>query len=287
MAATLYDKSNSHQGDDVSEVWTIPETSKTPNSSTTGACESDLRSDCTEEQTVYTGSTFCDVQDDFKDTLDSKISSHELLESKDRSASLSEAADRDVVSEMTDSRDKDVRSDIDISASPRRKSTILSRDEERRYEVEKILDHDERDGSISYHVKWLGWPEKRMTWEPAKNFKDCPKVIEEYWTSVKSRDSANNTTNTEGHSSPPSEQTCDDDEDRYEVEKIVDHDEHDGLLRYHIQWLGYPEEDRTWEPAIHLDDCSELMEEYWNSLKECDSVDNIANKGDLSTPSSG
>jgi hypothetical protein len=54
--------------------------------------------------------------------------------------------------------------------------------------------------------------------------------------------------------------------DRYEVERVVDHDECKGQRLYLVKWKGYKEE--TWEPEEYLDDCAEALKEYWDSIDE-------------------
>lgn len=57
------------------------------------------------------------------------------------------------------------------------------------------------------------------------------------------------------------------DSDRYEVERVVDHDECKGGQRlYLVKWKGYKEE--TWEAEEYLDDCAEALKEYWDSIDE-------------------
>jgi hypothetical protein len=62
---------------------------------------------------------------------------------------------------------------------------VLDGDEEGRYQVEQIMDHDELGDWIRYHVKWMGWPEEDMTWEPEGNLDDCEELLKEYWASVR------------------------------------------------------------------------------------------------------
>ena len=42
------------------------------------------------------------------------------------------------------------------------------------------------------------------------------------------------------------------DEEVSEVDAIMDHRLHGGVMKYKVLWLGYAEEDCTWEPACNL-----------------------------------
>ena len=48
-------------------------------------------------------------------------------------------------------------------------------------------------------------------------------------------------------------------DDEYEVEKIVDYDRNS--QRYLIKWKGYPSEENTWEPLTNLN-CSKMLRQY-------------------------
>ena len=55
-------------------------------------------------------------------------------------------------------------------------------EEEKEYDVEKILDSRKINGKDHYLVKWLGYGNKENSWEPTENF--SPEAfwkIEEYW----------------------------------------------------------------------------------------------------------
>ena len=56
--------------------------------------------------------------------------------------------------------------------------------------------------------------------------------------------------------------------ERYEVEGILNFQETKVRGReYLVKWLGWPMEDATWEPEVHLDHCNELLQEYWENKK--------------------
>ncbi|KAK9402427.1 M-phase phosphoprotein 8 [Crotalus adamanteus] len=48
----------------------------------------------------------------------------------------------------------------------------------------------------------------------------------------------------------------------YEVEKILDMKTEDGEVKYKVRWKGYAPDDDTWEPEEHLKDCKEVLLEF-------------------------
>ncbi|KAH0625126.1 hypothetical protein JD844_033265 [Phrynosoma platyrhinos] len=57
-----------------------------------------------------------------------------------------------------------------------------------------------------------------------------------------------------------------DEEDVYEVEKILDVKTEDGKILYKVRWKGYPPDDDTWEPEEHLEDCREVLLEFQKKI---------------------
>jgi len=52
---------------------------------------------------------------------------------------------------------------------------------EEEYEVERIVRHkNQPDGSVSYLVKWYGYPEDQSTWQTAEDLTNSPDVLREY-----------------------------------------------------------------------------------------------------------
>jgi hypothetical protein len=50
-----------------------------------------------------------------------------------------------------------------------------------RYEVEGILEHrDTKARGREYRVKWLGWGNESLTWEPPENLDQCDQLLEDY-----------------------------------------------------------------------------------------------------------
>lgn len=65
-----------------------------------------------------------------------------------------------------------------------------------------------------------------------------------------------------------------DERDRHEIERIIGRDEHNGRKRYLVKWSGWPEEEATWEPEGNLDNCSDIVKEYWASVGHPDTISN-------------
>jgi hypothetical protein len=57
------------------------------------------------------------------------------------------------------------------------------------------------------------------------------------------------------------EVNTEEDEEVYEVEKIVDKRYH-GRVEYLVHWRGYSVSERTWEPICNLENCSALREQF-------------------------
>lgn len=60
---------------------------------------------------------------------------------------------------------------------------------------------------------------------------------------------------------PDTENGITEEEEEYEVEKVVDKRIHKGKVEYLLKWKGYPASDNTWESEDNLD-CPELVQDY-------------------------
>ncbi|MGI4850448.1 MAG: hypothetical protein ACRYGR_00665 [Janthinobacterium lividum] len=59
-------------------------------------------------------------------------------------------------------------------------------------------------------------------------------------------------------------------DDRYENEAIVDYDKETDT--YEAKWVGYSEDDNTMEPLEDLNDCDELLQQFWARQRSKDAV---------------
>ncbi|TSV41621.1 M-phase phosphoprotein 8 [Bagarius yarrelli] len=66
----------------------------------------------------------------------------------------------------------------------------------------------------------------------------------------------------------PGDSEQDEEEDVYEVERIIDMRMEDGEVLYRVRWKNYSSDDDTWEPKAHLEDCSEVLLAYERSMAE-------------------
>ena len=48
------------------------------------------------------------------------------------------------------------------------------------YDVEKILNSRIYRRKLQYEVKWEGWDESPVTWEPAENVANAQELVEEF-----------------------------------------------------------------------------------------------------------
>ncbi len=57
------------------------------------------------------------------------------------------------------------------------------------------------------------------------------------------------------------------DEEEYEVERVVDKKVKHGKVEYFIKWKGYPDNENTWEPKENLE-CGDLIKEFEDRRRE-------------------
>ena len=63
-------------------------------------------------------------------------------------------------------------------------------------------------------------------------------------------------------------EVTEDRDEEYEVEGIMDSCWKGQHLEYLIHWKGYPEEERTWEPAGNLTHAKEAIAEFYQNMPQ-------------------
>ncbi|XP_029967431.1 M-phase phosphoprotein 8 isoform X1 [Salarias fasciatus] len=66
----------------------------------------------------------------------------------------------------------------------------------------------------------------------------------------------------------PAESEQDEEEDVYEVERIIDMRVEEGEVLYRVRWKNYCSDDDTWEPEAHLEDCREVLLAFKKAVTE-------------------
>ena len=59
-----------------------------------------------------------------------------------------------------------------------------------------------------------------------------------------------------------------DEQDEWDVEDIVTHDDFSGRRRYLVKWKGWPTEYNTWEPEEHMANASQLVKRYHRDVRK-------------------
>ncbi|EOA82617.1 uncharacterized protein SETTUDRAFT_22600 [Exserohilum turcica Et28A] len=243
-----------------------PDRGELSNQLPSDVCVSGFPRDREDEDIISNDTTTFDVVNRDGDAANSVNNSEELCEPVARSIFLSNSVNQDVISESIAKEHHEIHDSINVAGSPRANSEPFSDDEGDRHEVEQIIAHFQHDDdSIRYFVIWRGWPIEKSTWEPAENLRDCPEPVQRYWAFKGKYNSSNNATTAGDHMSSFGDQIPEDDRDRHEIKKILDHDEHNGLLRWLVLWS---DESTTWESASNLDNCRWVIEQYWGRISQ-------------------
>ena len=116
-------------------------------------------------------------------------------------------------------------------------------EEDEEYEVEEVLKKRHRKGKVQYYVKWKNYEE--WTWEPMDNLVNAKSLIEKF-------DAAE----TESSATKSNE----DNEEEYEVEKVLKKRHRKGKVQYYVKWKNY--EEWTWEPLDNLLNAKSLIDKF-------------------------
>ncbi|CAJ0953809.1 unnamed protein product, partial [Mesorhabditis belari] len=110
-------------------------------------------------------------------------------------------------------------------------------DEEREYEVEKILDDKIGKDGRYYLVKWLGYAKKQSTWENEDRFENAKEILEEYKKCLKGSG-------------------------RREMEKILDDEMREDGKYYLVKWKRCDDSMNTWRNEQEFKHDRRLVKDY-------------------------
>jgi len=120
------------------------------------------------------------------------------------------------------------------------------------FEVEKLLDVKKQRGKngTQYLVRWAGFSSAHDTWEPARNL---PK--RKITAFNKKQEHADPSDSDENY-------TSEEENEEFEVEKIIDEKLYYGKPRYLVSWKGYKKDHNTWQDVDSLKSCKEVLKNW-------------------------
>ncbi|XP_053971209.1 chromobox protein homolog 1-like isoform X2 [Hylaeus anthracinus] len=166
--------------------------------------------------------------------------------------------------------------------------------EEKEYEVEKIVGQRTIKGRRQFLVRWKGYNEDSDTWEQEKDL-NCAQLIEEFLIDdVESEEDKSKKNETSPKSLKNKTLKVDkklkksrdkdvtmsdedkhekDDGKEFEVEKIIEvHFKKNKTREFLIRWKGFSSADDTWEPEENLN-CPELIEKFMQKVEKAKTSD--------------
>lgn len=161
-----------------------------------------------------------------------------------------------------------------------------SKNDDKEYEVEKIVGEKIEYGVRHFLVKWKGWPEDSNTWESEKSV-ECYELIEKFRDSCRSSSKSNKrsaNTSPKAKKAKKSRKTLSDDEDQdddnndddgddgdekeWEVERVINvRKGKGGKKEYLIRWKGCKASEDTWEPEDGIN-CPNLIAAFLKKNKK-------------------
>lgn len=156
-----------------------------------------------------------------------------------------------------------------------------SKNDEKEYEVEKVVGEKLEYGVRYFLVKWKGWPESDNSWESEKSV-DCYELIEKFRESCRTANKNKRTANaapkaskakkarkTQSVDENDSENIKNDDSEKeWEVEKVVNvRKGKGGKKEFLIRWKGCKATEDTWEPEDGIN-CPNLIAAFLKKNKK-------------------
>ena len=122
---------------------------------------------------------------------------------------------------------------------------------------------------MEYFCKWKGYPDSENTWETSDSL-NCQDLINAYEEKAKKEKVyAKKRKKDDGYTARDNmkvvnknDTTADvEEEEEYEVEKIITSQINKGITEYFCKWKVYPDSENTWETSDNLN-CQELLNNY-------------------------
>ncbi|XP_032306132.1 uncharacterized protein LOC6508048 isoform X2 [Drosophila ananassae] len=141
--------------------------------------------------------------------------------------------------------------------------------------VEKVLGKRFLGGRPQVLVQWVGFPRSETTWEPMDNMKDCAVHVANFETTLFAQSNGKQRggvyrrftvrfsersnakmSQAPGSSSKPTETWS---AVEFVVEKICGKRFNCGRPELLVKWMGFPEQDNSWEPLENLGNCIQMV----------------------------
>jgi len=74
-----------------------------------------------------------------------------------------------------------------IKRGSKSRSTSQKKNSSEYFKVDRIVAMDDKGPIVRFLVKWEGYPDSQNTWEPLENLKDCPSVLEEFFSGLNNK----------------------------------------------------------------------------------------------------
>ncbi|XP_076672288.1 uncharacterized protein LOC143371209 isoform X2 [Andrena cerasifolii] len=158
---------------------------------------------------------------------------------------------------------------------------------QKEYEVEKIVGQRTIKGRRQFLVRWKGYDDDSDTWEQEKDL-NCAQLIEEFLVEDEENQEEKakkpeNSPRVVKAKSPKIEKKSrkmksdgkhdKEDQKEFEVEKIIEvHFKKNKTREFLIRWKGFTSADDTWEPEENLN-CSELIEKFMQKVEKAKTTD--------------
>ncbi|XP_075158934.1 uncharacterized protein LOC142232099 isoform X2 [Haematobia irritans] len=152
--------------------------------------------------------------------------------------------------------------------------------DEEEYEVKDIVGHKIERGVSYFQIRWKGYTKDDDTWE-AEDTLNCPEIIERYkkkQLAASPKKAATPAAKKSKKGAAPAAKgnkkakaDPEDEEEEWEVDKIIDYAEEKKGRIFRIRWKGFGPKHDTWEPEENLN-CHDIIEKFMKRMKAEENV---------------